>query len=482
MNSSRQAERGREQGVAISRPKMWPFNVADVLRSMSDAIITVDAHNRVTSMNAAAEAMTGIPEAGAIGKKCSEVVRMDICLNRCPFKDVWERGETVVEFNVVLEDGVGRHLPISMCTSLLKNEAGEKIGVIHSIRDIRPVLRLIHALQRSEQEIARKENSLRTLMLERQERLGDIIAKSPRMVEIFELIQAVAKSDVTVLIDGESGTGKELIASAIHALGRRASGPFIKVSCAALPETLLESELFGHVRGAFTGAIRDKPGRFEWADKGTIFLDEVGDMSPCIQVKLLRVLQDREFERVGGTRTIKVDVRVIAATNRNLPKAIQEGGFREDLFYRLNVVPITVPPLRERKEDIPLLVDHILEKLAAKVQRRGLKASPEAVELLMNHNWPGNVRELENALEFALTRTDDDTISPQFLPPWIERRDERADRLPKPLGKIVEEMEREEIVRKLVLCQGKVGTAANALGLGRTTLWRKMKRYQISKG
>jgi transcriptional regulator with PAS, ATPase and Fis domain len=243
----------------------------------------------------------------------------------------------------------------------------------------------------------------------------------------------------------------------------------------------LESELFGHVRGAFTGAIRDKPGRFELADKGTIFLDEVGEMSPSIQVKLLRVLQDREFERVGGTRTIKVDVRVIAATNRNLPKAIQEGGFREDLFYRLNVVPITVPPLRERKEDIPLLVDHILEKLAAKIQRRAVKISPEAVGLLMDHNWSGNVRELENALEFALACTDDDTIFPQSLPPWIEIRDERADRLPKPLGKIVEEMEREEIVRNLALCQGKVAAAANALGLGRTTLWRKMKQYHISR-
>ncbi len=481
MNSSRQSERGRGQGAAVSRSKRWPFNVADVLRSMSDAIITVDADQRVTSMNAAAEAMTEIPEAGGIGKKCSEVVRMDICLNRCPFKAVWERGETVVEFNVVLENRVGRRLPISMCTSLLKNEAGEKIGVIHSIRDIRPVLRLLHALQRSEEEIARKEDSLRTLWLERRERLGDIIGRSPRMLETFELIQAVVKSDVTVLMEGESGTGKELIASTIHALGRRAGGPFIKVSCAALPETLLESELFGHVRGAFTGAIRDKPGRFELADKGTIFLDEVGEMSPSIQVKLLRVLQDREFERVGGTRTIKVDVRVIAATNRNLPKAIQEGGFREDLFYRLNVVPITVPPLRERKEDISLLVDHILEKLAAKIQRRALKISPEAVGLLMDHNWPGNVRELENALEFALARTDEDIISLQSLPPWIERRDERADRLPKPLGKIVEEMEREEIVRKLVLCQGKVGAAANALGLGRTTLWRKMKRHQISK-
>jgi Nif-specific regulatory protein len=248
-----------------------------------------------------------------------------------------------------------------------------------------------------------------------------------------------------------------------------------------LPETLLESELFGHVRGAFTGAIRDKPGRFELADRGTIFLEEVAEMSPPIQVKLLRVLQDREFERVGGTRTLKIDVRVIAATNRDLAQAIREGRFREDLFYRLNVVPITVPPLRERKEDIPLLVEHILEKLAAKMHRKALTLSPEAMGLLMDHHWSGNVRELENALEFALARTDGGTIWPRSLPPWIGRREHGADELGKPLGKIVEQREKEEIVKALVLCQGKVAVAAKALGLGRTTLWRKMKRYQVSK-
>lgn len=461
--------------------KRWPFNVADVLRSMSDGIITVDASKRITSMNAAAEAMIGITEAEAIGRICADVMGSRIRGTTCPFTAVWEREETVVDFNVVLETGAGRRLPVSMCTSLLKSEAGAKIGLIHSIRDIRPVLRLLHALERSEQEIARRDYSLRTLLRERRERLGDIIGRSPKMLEIFELVQAMVKSDVTVLIGGESGTGKELIASTIHALSRRAGGPFIKVSCAALAETLLESELFGHVKGAFTGAIRDKPGRFELADKGTIFLDEVGEISPPIQVKLLRVLQDREFERVGGTRTLKVDVRVIAATNRDLAKAIQEGGFREDLFFRLNVVPITVPPLRERKEDIPLLVDRILEKLGAKLQRKALMVSPEAMGLLMDHNWSGNVRELENALEFALARRDDDTISPQSLPPWIGRWEDTANARGKPLDRIVEEREREEIVRTLVLCQGKVGAAAKALRVGRTTLWRKMKRYQISK-
>jgi two-component system response regulator HydG len=352
------------------------------------------------------------------------------------------------------------------------------IGVILSIRDIRPVLGLLDALHRSEEEIARQEGRLRAL--QRRERLGEMIGRSAKMQEVFNLIQVVAKSDVTVLIQGESGTGKALLASTIHGLSHRKEGPFITVSCATLPESLLESELFGHVKGAFTGAIKDKPGRFELAHRGTIFLDEVGEISPSIQVKLLRVLQEQKFERVGGSRTLSVDVRVIAATNRDLPKAVQEGRFREDLFYRLHVVPITIPPLRERKEDIPPLVNHTFQKLAAKMQSESLGVSSEAMDVLMQHDWPGNVRELENALQFALVRTGGDTISPQSLPSWIGRGSERAERPGKPLEKIVEERERDEIVKRLVQCQGKLSNVAKALGIGRTTLWRKMKRYRIS--
>jgi len=377
-----------------------------------------------------------------------------------------------------LQNRLGRRIPVSICTSLLKNEAGEKIGVILSIRDIRPVLGLLDALEQSEEEIARKEDRLRTL--QRRERLGDIIGRSLKMQEIYNLVQLVAKSDVTVLIQGESGTGKALVASTIHTLSHRASGPFITVSCGTLPASLLESELFGHVRGAFTGAIKDKPGRFELADRGTIFLDEVGEMDPSLQVKLLRVLQEREFERVGGTRTVKVDVRVIAASNRDLHKALQDGSFREDLFYRLNVVPIIVPPLRERKEDIPLLVTAFLEKLAAQTQRKRLMVSPGAMRLLIEYDWPGNVRELENALEFASVGTDGDSLVAQSLPLSITGRGQGADYARRPLVQIVAEREREEIVRKLVECEGKVSNVAKTLGIGRTTLWRKMKRYRIA--
>lgn len=460
------------------QPKRWPFNLADILRSMSDAVVTIDPAKRVTSMNAAAEAMLGIAGAEAIGRTCGEVVGSEICGSNCPFDPVWERGETAVNFNVTLGTRPGGRIPVSVCTSLLKNEAGERIGVIHSIRDIRHVLHLLGELERSEAEVARTEEKLTTL-LQRRDRLGDIIGGSPKMQEIFDLVQVVARSDVTVLLQGESGTGKELIALTIHAMGHRANGPFIKVSCAALPETLLESELFGHVRGAFTGAIKDKAGRFELADKGTIFLDEVAEMSPSVQVKLLRVLQERKFERVGGTRTVTVDLRVIAASNRDLQKAIQEGVFREDLFYRLNVIPIMVPPLRDRKEDIALLVNSIVARLAAESPSKAVKVSSEAMNLLVDYDWPGNVRELENALEFALVRKTGDALLPEFLPPWIKKREKKNNDPGHLLKDVLGEKEREEIVKKLAQCQGKVSDAAKALGVGRTTLWRKRRLYQI---
>jgi PAS domain S-box-containing protein len=456
------------------------FHIADVLRDMSDAVITVDAERRITSMNAAAELMLGVTEAEALGAECDALIRSDIRFNHCAFEAVWERGETAVNFNVALENRLGEKLPVSISTSLLKNSAGDPVGLIHAIRDLRPVLRLIDALRQSQHVVTQKDLEVRLLRQE-DRRLENILGHSQKMQEIFELIRVMRASDVTVLLQGESGTGKELIASTIHAVSHRNQGPFIKVSCAALPEGVLESELFGHVKGAFTGAIRDKPGRFELANRGTIFLDEVAEMTPSTQVKLLRVLQEREFERVGGTRTIRVDVRVIAATNLNLQKAVQDGRFREDLFYRLNVVPIVVPPLRERKEDVPFLVGRILEKLARKTQRPVLHVSPDAMRVLIDYDWPGNVRELENALEFALVRTRGDTIPLDSLPPWIGRSREAPNGVETPLSTIVEKSEREQIIRALVVCGGKVSEAARALGVGRTTLWRKIKRYRIGK-
>lgn len=462
----------------MDRCRGWPLNVADILRSMADAVITTDAALKITSMNAAAEAMFGVSEAEAVGKSCRDVVQSETWPRNCPVRGVWERGECVVNFNVPLERRDGGRLRVSTSASLLKSATGDRIGVVVAIRDIGQFLWLLDELDRRDQEINRQEEQLKMLLRGR-ERLGNIVGKGAKMQEIFDLVQVVAKSEVTVLLQGESGTGKELIASTVHALSQRKEGPFLKVSCAALPESLLESELFGHVKGAFTGAIKDKPGRFELADRGTILLDDVSEMSPSIQVKLLRVLQDHEFERVGGTRTIKVDLRVMAASNRDLQAAVGDGRFREDLFYRLNVVPIMIPPLRERKEDVPLLVDFILGRLATKTQQRPRTVSPDAMNLLMEYDWPGNVRELENALEFALVRQVGDPLVPQSLPPWIQREERKCHGS---LKEIAEEREREEIVKRVAEFRGKVSAAAKALGVGRTTLWRKMKHYQIFRG
>ena len=298
---------------------------------------------------------------------------------------------------------------------------------------------------------------LRAENLVLKERLGDrfdfarIIAASPKMKTLLETLAMVAPSDATVLIMGESGTGKEVVANAIHHNSPRAGEPFIKVSCAALPETLLESELFGHEKGAFTGAVARREGRFQLAHRGTIFLDEVGEMSPAIQTKLLRVLQEKEFEPLGSARTIKVDIRVIAATNRDLDREVKEGRFREDLYYRLNVVPLTLPPLRERREDIPLLADHFLALYREKNRKPVRDISGKALDLLVRYDWPGNIRELENCIERAVILSRDEVLVPADLPPQIRMlsREEEKDAFAIPAGMSLEEVERALIVKTL---------------------------------
>ena len=294
------------------------------------------------------------------------------------------------------------------------------------------------------------------------------------MQEIYQLIEDITDSDSTVLIEGESGTGKELIANAIHYHSKRKNNPFIKISCSSFSETLLESELFGHVRGAFTGAVKEKPGRFELADKGTIFLDEIGEASPNVQVKLLRVLQERKFERVGGTETITVDIRVIAATNRELKNEIEIGKFREDLYYRLSVIPIALPLLRKRKEDIPLLIDHFISKYNIIMSKNIKGISGSTLDLLEMYDYPGNIRELENAIEYAFNRCKGKIIKPDMLPVNI-RRAVVTD--PKEFGN---DSEKTKILNALDICKWNNIKAAKLLNMSRTTLWRKMKKYNIS--
>ncbi|MDI6853631.1 MAG: sigma 54-interacting transcriptional regulator [Deltaproteobacteria bacterium] len=339
-----------------------------------------------------------------------------------------------------------------------------------------------------EKEKLRNENLQLKGALKERYRVGNIIGNSSRMRQVFEMIQRVAKSNATILIRGESGTGKELVANAIHYNSHRSAKPFIKVNLAALPETLVESELFGHEKGAFTGALQRKHGRFELAQGGTVFLDEIGDLPPSVQLKILRVIQEREFNRLGGAATLKTDVRLIAATHRDLEKLVAEGSFREDLYYRLNVFPIYLPPLRERKTDITLLAEHFLEKYARQNNRPTPHLSQSAMDMLMHHSWPGNVRELENVIERALLVCDGDTILSSHLPPSLQSRwnagiaqegsASRGSERPS-LAAQVESLEKELITEALIATRGNQSAAAEYLDTSLRILGYKIKRYGL---
>lgn len=320
-----------------------------------------------------------------------------------------------------------------------------------------------------------KENIILRKELSRRYQFQDIIGKSAKMQEVFELIKTVAPTKSTVLIQGESGTGKEMVARAIHEASSRNDGPFVALACGALPETLLESELFGHEKGAFTGAASQKKGKIEIADGGTLFLDEIGDISSKSQVDLLRFLQEKDFRRLGGTETIKVDVRIIAATKQDLKKLVDEGKFRDDLFYRLNVITLTVPPLRERGEDIPLLVSHFLEKFNIETGKKIEKITEGALNIIMDYNWPGNVRELENTIEHSVVVTEENVIFPEALPDFLKKRG--AIRISQ--NKSLQEIERQHIVNVLKENKGNISRTAEILGINRVTLYRKIKEYNI---
>jgi len=325
-----------------------------------------------------------------------------------------------------------------------------------------------------------RENTILRKKLTRQYTVHDVISKNAKMQEVLRLAREVASLRSTVLIQGESGTGKELVARALHNSGDRALKPFVAVSCAALAETLLESELFGHEKGAFTGAAQQRQGKFEQADGGTIFLDEIGDISPKLQVDLLRVLQDRSFYRVGGSQEIRVDVRVIAATNVNLQQAVTEGKFREDLFYRLNVIQIRIPPLRERREDIPLLADHFLERITHELGKEVDGICESALRVMMDYNWPGNVRELENAIERAVVTcrqpklTEEDFL---FLAPGATEGRTWSP----PAGMSIQDMEKVLIAATIQRAGGNIKESAAILGIDRSTLYEKIKKYEIPR-
>ncbi|MEE9613848.1 MAG: sigma 54-interacting transcriptional regulator [Thermodesulfobacteriota bacterium] len=439
------------------------LNTDTILNGIADGVVVMGLDHKVLFVNRAAREI--LKRAGvdriSPGEKCRDVMCHSACTLDCLINTTIKTGEHIYNYDAVLENPrTGGKTEISINTALLKDETGKVIGGVEIFRDVS----LIKGLKDE---------------LKDRFSFGSIIGRNHKVLEVNGLLREVAPTDATVLILGETGTGKELRAHAVHRNSPRKDGPFIRVNCAALSEGLLESEIFGHVKGAFTGAIADKPGRFELANGGTIFLDEIGDISPATQVKLLRILQEGEFERVGGTRTLKADVRIIAATNKDLKVEAANGRFREDLYYRLKVITVTLPPLRESKDDIPLLTNHFIDKFNKKMKREITHISPQALEILMEHDYPGNIRELEHIIEHAFVRCHGKTIAPEHLPPEFRDMDtvERVLASDKPL----KELERETIIRALDDAGWKYQECSRKLGISRTTLWRKMRDLGIEK-
>jgi PAS domain S-box-containing protein len=435
--------------------------LAAVLDSVADGVFTVDDQWRITSFNRAAQRITGVPRREALGRHCYEVLQASICQSACALKRTMDSGQQMIDQPVDIIDSSGRRIPISISTAVLRDEKGKVVGGVETFRDLSTIEEL-------KKEITRRYTFM------------DIISKNHHIQEIFSILPDVAESDSTVLIQGPSGSGKELFARAIHDLSDRREKPYVVVSCGALPDTLLESELFGYVRGAFTDAKRDKPGRFALAEGGSIFLDEIGDISPAMQVKLLRVLQEREYEPLGATRPVTADVRIIAATNRNLERLVRDDDFRQDLYYRLNVVKIELPPLNRRREDIPLLVEHFIHSFNLKKGKHITGVTGEVMDLLMGYEFPGNVRELENIVEHAFVLCHSTQIGLEHLPSEltgaVRRRMEATDLAADPLR----EAEARTIREMLRRMDGHRRRTAKALGIHPTTLWRKMKSLGIA--
>jgi len=448
-----------------THPKRRPEPVATasteaILESISDGVFTVDGGWRITSFNRAAESITGISREEARGRLCSEVFRSSMCETDCALRQTLKSGKPVIGKSGYIITDDGNRIPISLSTAVLRDATGKVVGGAETFRDL------------SEVEALRRELAGRY-------RIGDIVSRSPLMDKIFNVLPAIAASPSTVLILGETGTGKELVARTIHALSARRAAPFVAVNCGALPDTLLESELFGYKAGAFTGANHDKPGRLELARDGTLLLDEIGDISPAMQIRLLRVLQEHTYEPLGATRTMTVDSRIIAATNQNLETARLNGTFRTDLYYRINVVRLELPPLRDRREDIPILVDHFIAHFNRLQQKSIRSIGAEALSLLMAYDWPGNVRELENAIERAFILCTEGCIEISHLPEELT-----AGRVLPPVSADIKTLHRlidaQSIQTALEQNNYNRLAAARALGIHKTTLFRRLKRLGIA--
>jgi PAS domain S-box-containing protein len=449
-----------------------------LLETMAEGAVLVDNNGKIRVWNKAMTEIAGYNSQEVLGKTTAWL-RAPECIGSEQINSLLTSGEnspmciTRCECRIISKSG--EHIPIMVNARVLNDKHGNALGILQTVTDIRPLISLKKEIEAMASKISSESN------------FHGIAGRSPQMQRVFRLISLAAESEASVMILGESGTGKELVAEAIHKLSQRKNKSFVKVNCGAIPETLLESELFGHEKGAFTGAIKKRTGRFEAAHHGTIFLDEIGDISPAMQVKLLRVLQSGEFERVGGEKTLKVNVRVIAATNKDLPEEVRNGRFREDLYYRLRVFPIVVPPLRDRPVDIPLLARHFINKFSASTGRLIRGMDHEALQLMRNYSWPGNVRELENAIEYAFVVCQGSLINNEDLP---------AELLGKPLIEFSASnnniavanssnenksilRSKEKLENLLENCNWNKAEAGRQLGVSRTAVWKWMKKHKI---
>ena len=428
-----------------------------ILDSIADGVFTVDKDWRISSFNCAAEEITGVSRKDAVGQLCKDVLKADICERNCCLRATMRTGKPIVNKNVYIIDAEGRKRPISISTALLRDKKGKLLGAVETFRDI------------SVEEDLRKA-------IEKKYSFADIISKNHRILQLFDILPDIAASNSTVLIEGESGTGKELFARAIHDLSPRKKQLFVAVNCSALPDTLLESELFGYKAGAFTDARKDKPGRFRLAENGTLFLDEIGEITPSMQVKLLRVLQEKTYEPLGATQSVEHNVRIIAATNKDLDVLVREGSFREDLYYRINVFKIILPPLRERMEDIPLLIDHFIERFNV-LQKKSIQGvSEEAMSVLMSYSYPGNIRELANIIERAFILCKTDLIEKKTLPESLfamsaNHKDSEVSSL--------RDVEAAYLLNALKQNNWDRQKTARQIGIHKSTLYRKIKSLDI---
>lgn len=428
-----------------------------ILDSLEEGVFTVDLNWRITSFNRAAEKITGIQRDQALGRQCFEVFRADVCETGCLLRRTMDTSIPAVNRTVNVYRADKKKIPISVSTSLLRDSKGKITGGVETFQDISAIKELQKALRH-------------------QYSFEDIVSKDPKMLKIFHILPQLAASGSTVLIEGDTGTGKELIARAIHQHSPQCSGPFVAVHCGALPDTLIESEIFGYKAGAFTDARQDKPGRFALAQNGTIFLDEIGDISPAVQMRLLRVLQQRVYEPLGSGKSVPTNARVIAATNRHLEELVEKKSFREDLYFRINVFRIALPSLSERREDVPLLVEHAIERFNSERGRTVTSVSQKAMAALMQYHWPGNVRELENAIEHAFVLCRDDIIRIEDLP---ERLISSSQPMSLPTGQTLKDIEKTVILQTLKRYEGRKVAAARELGIDKNTLRRKMIRFGI---